>query len=56
MSSKGVYRVQRGNRVMVDGIEYAVTHVKADGKRGEIALISIDEARRRRDDLEDLLR
>ena len=47
--------VASGDRLVIGGVVYAVTHVKVDGKRGDISLIALDEARRRRDDLNALL-
>lgn len=47
--------IAEGDWLTIGGITYAVTHVKIDGKRGDISLISLDEARRRRDDLNALL-
>lgn len=47
--------LKRGCRFIIDDCEYAVTHIKVDGKRGEISLISLDEALRRYSDLADLL-
>jgi hypothetical protein len=44
-----------GDRLTIGGVVYAVTHVKVDGRRGDISLIALDEARRRRDDLNALL-
>jgi hypothetical protein len=47
--------IDEGDRLTIDGVTYAVTHVKVDGKRGDISLIGLAEARRRRDDLSALL-
>lgn len=47
--------IAEGDHVIIGGVPYAVTHVKVDGRRGDIALISLAEARRRRDDLNALL-
>ena len=33
--------ITRGDRLFFDGVEYAVSHVKVDGKRGEISLIAV---------------
>lgn len=48
--------MKRGTLLTIDGELYAVTHTKADGRRGAIDLISITEARRRYEDLDNLLR
>lgn len=47
--------IARGDRFFFDGVEYAVSHVKVDGKRGDINLIAVDEAIRRLDSLKELL-
>lgn len=53
MAERGPISV--GDRTTIDGIEYAVTRITHSGQRGQIDLITIDEARRRRDSLNDLL-
>jgi hypothetical protein len=47
--------VRKGDRITIAGVEYAVTRVAADERRGQIDLIAVDEARARRDDLNELL-
>lgn len=47
--------MKRGDSILIDGVRYFVTHVRVDGKRGEVTLIAEDEARQRRDDLNELL-
>lgn len=47
--------IERGDRFFFGSVEYAVSHVKFDGKRAEINLIALDEARARRDSLNELL-
>ena len=54
------FELQRGDRVIVfddsnGAVEYAVSHVNVNGKRGDINLIALDEARVRRDALNELL-
>lgn len=47
--------IARGERLFISGVMYAVSHIKVDGKRGDISLIALDEARVRRDALDELL-
>jgi len=47
--------IARGERLFISGVMYAVSHIKVDGKRGDINLIALDEARARRDALNELL-
>lgn len=47
--------MERGDRLVIAGIEYVVSHIKADGIRGDINLVSLDEIRKRRDSLNELL-
>lgn len=47
--------INRGDRLIIAGVEYIVSHIKTDGTRGDINLISIDEVRARRDNLNELL-
>ena len=47
--------IAEGDRLTINGTVYCVTHVKVDGRRGDISLIGLAEARRRRDDLNNLL-
>ena len=47
--------IARGERLLIAGAMYAVSHIKVDGKRGDISLIALDEARVRRDALNELL-
>lgn len=47
--------ITRGDRVLIRGVLYVVTHVSTNGKRGDINLIALDEARSRRDSLNELL-
>tara|TARA_A100001391_G_scaffold191540_1_gene164969 strand:+ start:1596 stop:1844 length:249 start_codon:yes stop_codon:yes gene_type:complete len=47
---------QRGERLLISGVAYVVSDIKVDGKRGDISLISLDEARLRRDSLNELLK
>tara|TARA_R100001509_G_C4831071_1_gene203289 strand:+ start:334 stop:546 length:213 start_codon:yes stop_codon:yes gene_type:complete len=47
---------QRGERLLIAGVAYIVSHIKVDGKRGDISLISLDEARLRRDSLNELIK
>lgn len=47
--------IARGERLVISNVTYAVTHIKVDGRRGDINLIALDEARLRRDALNELL-
>lgn len=47
--------IARGERLFISGVMYAVSHINVNGKRGDINLIALDEARLRRDALNELL-
>lgn len=47
--------IARGERLLISGVMYAVSHINVNGKRGDINLIALDEARVRRDALNELL-
>lgn len=47
--------MKRGDRLIINGVEYAITHIELNSRRGQIDLIPIEEARRRRDELNALL-
>lgn len=47
--------IARGERLFISGVMYAVSHINVNGKRGDINLIALDEARVRRDALNELL-
>ena len=47
--------IARGERLFISGVMYAVSHINVNGKRGDINLIALDEARARRDALNELL-
>jgi len=47
--------IGEGDHITIGGVVYAVTHITVNDKRGDISLISLAEARRRRDDLNALL-
>lgn len=51
----GVNDITRGDRMTIRGVMYVVSHVKTDGKRGDINLIAYEEIRSRRDSLAELL-
>ena len=47
--------ITRGDRLLIRGVLYVVSHVSTNGKRGDINLIALEEARSRRDSLNELL-
>lgn len=55
MDIRGTNDIARGDRMMIRGVLYVVSHVKTDGKRGDINLIAYEEIRSRRDSLTELL-
>lgn len=55
MNIRGTDAIARGDRMMIRGVLYVVSHIKVDGKRGDINLIAYEEICSRRDALTELL-